>query len=397
MTGFKARNQVAVVGYAQAPIERRAAMSLGALTLQTVRRAIADAGLAVDDIDGVVTAPLFPTLGSHAAEDGVSLVSSTWLAQHLGVAPRYAASLQGQLPGSVALAVNAIGTGAADHVVLHRSLHNPGGGYHRSTSREARGMDQWGAPQGHFGPVAAVALAYNEYVQRYGVADDALAAVVIEARKNGARIPWSYWYGKPLALDDYRAAPMINDPIRMYDCDIPVDGATAFVLTSAERARDLPHRPVYVAGYADASPARRRLPSHWPLDDIMGMGAGCIERLWDRAGVGIADVDLPQLYDGFAPFVYFWLELLGLCPTGEAHRFVADGGIDSDRPGALPALSGGGALGNGRMHGTPQMLECYLQLAGRAGDRQRAGASVALACQGTPHMGGAVVYSAERF
>ena len=87
--------------------------------------------------------------------------------------------------------------------------------------------------------------------------------------------------------------------------------------------------------------------------------------------------------------------MLGLCPVGEAHRFVQDGGIDSDSPSGLPVLSGGGALGNGRMHGIPQMLECYLQLAGRAGDRQRDGASVGLACHASPHLGGAVVYTAE--
>ena len=88
-----------------------------------------------------------------------------------------------------------------------------------------------------------------------------------------------------------------------------------------------------------------------------------------------------------------WLEVLGFCPVGEAHRFVSDGGIDSDVPGALPALSGGGALGNGRMHGVPQMLECYLQLSGRAGDRQRHGAPVGIACHSSPHFGGAVVYT----
>jgi acetyl-CoA acetyltransferase len=95
--------------------------------------------------------------------------------------------------------------------------------------------------------------------------------------------------------------------------------------------------------------------------------------------------------------VWFWLEVLGFCPVGEAHRFVASGGIDSDVPGTLPVLSGGGALGNGRMHGVPQMLECYLQLSKRAGDRQRDGVEIAVACHSSPHFGGAVVYSAEAF
>ena len=124
----------------------------------------------------------------------------------------------------------------------------------------------------------------------------------------------------------------------------------------------------------------------------MTTGFETARRLWEQSGIGPADVDLPQVYDGFSPFVYFWLEVLGLCPEGQAHEFVQDGGIDSDAPGGLPALSGGGALGNGRMHGIPQMLECYLQLSGRAGDRQRHGATVGVACHSSPHFGGAVVY-----
>ncbi len=117
-------------------------------------------------------------------------------------------------------------------------------------------------------------------------------------------------------------------------------------------------------------------------------------RLWRQTGLTVNDVDLPQVYDGFSPLVWFWLEALGVCSVGEAHRFVDSGGIDSDRPGALPALSGGGALGNGRMHGVPQMLECYLQLSRRAGERQR-DVSVGVACQSSPHFGGVVAYTVE--
>ena len=141
-------------------------------------------------------------------------------------------------------------------------------------------------------------------------------------------------------------------------------------------------------------PTRRRLPLHWPLDDIMEGGRETARRLWAHAGIGPAAVDLPQVYDGFSPFVWFWLEALGFCDEGDAHRLIAHGGIDSDRPGAIPALSGGGALGNGRMHGIPQMLECYLQLSGRAGERQR-DADVAVACHASPHLGGAVVYTSD--
>ena len=160
------------------------------------------------------------------AVDGVSLVSANWLAAHLGVNPRYAAGFQGfgQLPGAVAMAVNAVVSGAADYVLVHRALHNPQGSYHANAMTEARGDQQWTVPQGYFGPLAMIALPYNEYLQRYGATREAMAVVVAEARKNGARIPWSYWCEQAAPAEDYLAEPMINDPICRFDCDIPVDG-----------------------------------------------------------------------------------------------------------------------------------------------------------------------------
>ncbi|MGE2719475.1 thiolase family protein [Mycolicibacterium celeriflavum] len=390
------RARVAIVGYAQSVIERRAARPLGALAVDTVRAAIADAGVTADMVDGYVGSSMLPSAGGHRPVDGVSIVSPMWLARSLGGAPRYVAGFDGigQVSGSVGMAVNALVSGAADYVVVHRALHNPAGSYHGSAMREAAGAQQWTAPQGFFGPLAMIALPYNEYLQRFGARRESMAAVVTEARKNGARLPWSYWHGRPLTAEQYLAEPTLVDPVCRLDCDIPVDGVAAFVLTTGDRALDSPHRPVYVAGYASSVGGPRRLPLHWPLDDILAGGFDTVERLWRQTGLTIDDVDLPQVYDGFSPFVWFWLEVLGLCPVGEAHRFVESGGIDADRPGAVPALSGGGALGNGRMHGVPQMLECYLQLAGRAGERQR-DASVGLACQASPHFGGVVAYSAH--
>jgi acetyl-CoA acetyltransferase len=393
MSARGARDRVAIVGFAHSPVVRHAASALGDLAVETADAAIADAGLARSDIDGFVTSAMFPTAGDHAIEDGISTVTAEWIAARLGATGAHTAGFVGlgQIPGTVALAVEAITSGAATHVLLHRALHNPQGRYHASQARSVAGAQQWTAPQGFFGPVSAIALTYNEYLQRYRATEEAMATVVVEARKNGARLPWSPWHDRPLTVDEYLAAPMISDPIRRLDCDMPVDGVACFVLTATNRARDLPHRPVTVSGCAVSPPVRHRLPLHWPLDDVMDAGRDVVTRLFARSGVGLDDVDLPQLYDGFSPWVYFWLEVLGLCPVGEAHRFVQDGRIDSDRRDGLPVLSGGGALGNGRMHGVPQLLESYLQVAGRAGARQRAGVEVALACASSPHMGGAVV------
>jgi len=389
--------RVAIVGHAQSMIQRRSPRPLGALAVDVARAAINDAGLRVEQVDGFVTAPLMPALGDHRAADGVDIVSASWLAQHLGCDPRFAGGFAGaaQIVGSVADAIGAIASGTADYVLVHRALHNPRGAYHATSRSEARGADQWTMPHGFYGPIATIALTYNEYLQRFGAVRESMATLVVEARKNGARIPWSHWYERPLTVGDYLADAVLNEPICRFDCDIPVDGVAAFVLTSAERARDLPHPPVHIAALALAQQPKHRLVLHWPLDDIYSAGQTIAKRLWDQSGVRSADIDLPQLYDGFSPISYFWLEVLGLCGIGEAHEFIQDGRIDSDLADGLPILSGGGALGNGRMHGVPQMLECYLQLSGRAGSRQRANVTTGLACQGPPHMGGVVVYTNE--
>jgi acetyl-CoA acetyltransferase len=257
----------------------------------------------------------------------------------------------------------------------------------------AAGAAQWTAPQGLWGPPAQIAFPYNEYLQRYGATREEMATVVVELRRNGARIPSSYWYGQPLTVDDYMSAKLIADPISILDCDIPVDGVAAFVLTSGDRARDLPNRPVYVGGFGQGSPTKLTSGTVWTLDEIMEGGKIAVERLWESSGLSRDDINLPQLYDGFSPFIYLWLECLGYCPIGEAHHFVQDGAIATQC--GLPIASGGGAIGNGRLHGIPQMLECYLQLGRRAGERQLENIEVGLACHSSPHFGGVVIYTSE--
>ena len=388
-----AARKVAIVGYSHSPVTRHTDVPLGALTIGTALSAIADAGLERDQIDGFTTGALFPSSGGGALVDGSQIVTSEWLVEHLRAQPRWLAGFQGvgQIPGALILAANAIVSGAADYVLVHRAMYNPPTRYHENPLTRAEGRDQWSAPHGLWGPPSGMALAYMEYMQRYGATRDSMAAVVVEARRNGSRIPWSHWYGRPITGEDYMSSRMVSDPISVLDCDIPVTGVGAFVLTSAERARDLPHRPVYVAGYAQGRWRSTNSLDYWTLDDIYEGGLATASRLWQSAGFGPSDVDLPQVYDGFSPMVYFWLEVLGYCPVGEAHRFAADGGLSTET--GLPALSGGGALGNGRMHGVPQTVECYLQLSGRAGDRQLPRAEVALACQSTPNFGGVVAYT----
>ena len=327
---------------------RHADRPLGAIAVDTARAAIADAGLTVADVDGFTTGSLLPSAGGQAIVDGVSVVTPNWLAESLGVNPRFAAGFQGygQIPGSVTLAVNAIASGVAEVVVLHRALHNPPQGrYHTNPMTCGRGHRQWTAPQGYWGPLSMIALPYNEYLQRYGATRDELANVVVEARANGARIPWSYWYDKPpesRTTTSRRACSRI--PICMYDCDIPVDGVGRLRVHDrrAGAATSRTH-PVTSPGSGRATRrvtgcralAARRHHGHRRRDRRA--------RLWEHSGLSLADIDVPQLYDGFSPFVWFWLEALGYCPGGEAHRFVADGGISQAAGGAAGVVERRGA------------------------------------------------------
>lgn len=392
MTGrFTAAGEVALVGYAHSPIRRTADVGLGVLTLRTIREAVADAGLEMPDIDGFTTGALFPSSGGRPLTDGIEIVTADWVVDQLRVQPRWLCGFQGlgQICGSVILATEAIASGAADYVVVHRAMYNPPGRYHSNPMTHATGHDQWTAPHGFWGPPTHIALTYNEYMQRYGATREHMATVAVAARAAGAQLPWSHWHDRPLSHDEYMTARMIAEPMSMLDCDIPVTGVGAFVLTNRERAKDLPHKPVYIAGYAQGRSGSVNGVPPWRLDDLESGGRAVADILWENTGFSPDEVDVPQVYDAFSPFVFLWLEALGFCKQGEAYQYVQD---DSASPG-LPFRTGGGAMGNGRMHGVPQMLECYLQLSQRAGDRQLPNAETALACQAAPNVGGVVAYS----
>jgi acetyl-CoA acetyltransferase len=388
---FTAAGEVALVGYAHSPIRRAHDVSLGALTLRTIREAVVDAGLELGQIDGFTTGALFPSSGGRSLTDGVEIVTSDWVVDQLQVQPRWLCGFQGlgQICGATILATEAIASGAADYVVVHRAMYNPPGRYHGNPMTHASGADQWTAPHGFWGPPTHMALPYTEYQQRYGATREHMATVTVGGRAAGSKNPWSHWFDRPLTHDDYMSARMIADPMSVLDCDIPVTGVGAFVLTSRARAADCPHRPVYVAGYAQGRSGSANGVGPWRLDDLYTGGREVARILWENTGLGPDDIDVPQVYDAFTPFVYFWLEALGFCGRGEAFEYVQD---PASGPG-LPFRTGGGAVGNGRMHGVPQMLECYLQLSGRAGDRQLPTAATGLACQAAPNVGGVVAFT----
>jgi hypothetical protein len=173
-------------------------------------------------------------------------------------------------------------------------------------------------------------------------------------------------YREPLTLDDYLQARMISDPLCLYDCDVPVDGSVAFVVSRAGAAAIDRSRVVAFAALGSAAGPEQ-----------------AAQMMWSRTQLGPADVKLAQLYDGFSILTLLWMEALGLCPPLGAARFV-EGGEHIDRTGRLPLNTGGGQLSGGRLHGYGQLLEACLQLRGEAGTRQvPGGPDVAAVSSGT--------------
>lgn len=392
------RNRVAIVGAGVTKAVRHSDRPVGALAVEASQAAIADSGLEPSDIDGVACGTSLPAYSTgRALRAGFDFVDSAFLAEHLGLQPVWSID-DGSFPPALAYAVYAVASGAAKCVLVNRTLHNPPGRYNSFAGLGAEGRQQWGAPYGFVAPSSMIAMPYMEYQQRFGARREDMATLVLQTRRNVQAIPNAYWYGKELTLDDYMSSRVISEPMCLFDNDIPVDGGGSFIVTSAERARDLRHRPVYVTACARV---RKQLPSvilpgsHGRLDDYYESGHDVASRLWARSGWRPEDVRVVQLYDGFTPLVWFWLEVLGFCPRGEAWRFVQDGAISADGP--FPLNSGGGNQGWGRLHGVPHVLECYLQLSGRAGSRQTPGAETAISTYATPavDIGTVFLYSSD--
>ena len=360
---------------------RRATVPIGHLAVEMSKAAIADAGLTPADVDGVAGGTSLPSATARALRPGYDFVDSTYLAEHLGLRPVWTFD-DASLP-ALTHAIQAVSAGAATCVLVNRTMHNPAGRYNVVTGLAAEGWQQWTAPYGYIAPASGMAMAYMEYQRRYGARREHMATQALQFRENAQWVPLAYWYGTPLTFDEYMSARMVSDPICLYDADIPVDGGGSFIVTTAERARDLPHRPVYVTGWAKTRNTAPLLPGCLgTVDAHHERGADLAARLWGRSGWRPEDCRVVELYDGFAIYVWYWLEALGFCPRGEAWRFIQDGRIAHD--GRLPLNTSGGNQGWGRLHGVPQILECYLQLSRRAGERQLAAAETAIATYGTP-------------
>jgi acetyl-CoA acetyltransferase len=215
-------------------------------------------------------------------------------------------------------------------------------------------------------------------MHEYGTTREQLGSLAVTFRENAARNPNAV-YRDPLTLAEYLDARMISTPLCLYDCDVPMDGSTALVVSSVDEASDTPHPAVGIDAVGVALRSRPGWDQWVDLATVAGRDAAA--QLWSRTDLTPGDVDVAELYDGFSILVLLWLEALGFCAPGESGAFV-EGGVRIGPGGELPLNTHGGQLSAGRMHGFGLVHEACLQMRGAAGDRQVAHAEVALVSNG---------------
>ncbi|PZC46656.1 MAG: Acetyl-CoA acetyltransferase [Chloroflexi bacterium] len=342
------RNKTAIVGVGYSDMVRKTDRSLGSFAIEAAMQAITDAGLKPKDIDGYAGTPV--AFGGGAMHlDGVDEISDRYIISSLGLPNiRWALDINGLTSISLVQAMQALAVGACDYALVVRAMYNPVGvRYNQSRSPEAGGPGQFTDPYGLV-PMGRHAQWLQRYMHDSGATKEDLFNVVKALRDHAQLNPYAYWRGKDITLEDYLASRWIYEPLCLFDCDMPLTGAGAVVLTTAERAKDLPNPPAYISGFAS---------TYEPG-----------EAVFEASGIGRDEVQAAQLYDGYIHMIWFWLEKLGLCGKGEAYKFTRDGGISLG--GTLPVTTFGGSQGEGRLHGMGHIREGAMQVMGRAGERQ---------------------------
>jgi acetyl-CoA acetyltransferase len=362
------------------------------LTVEACEKAVADAGLTLDDIDGLSTYPGGGAYGGFA-EGGVTALESA-----LGLRPVWhngAGETFGP-GGSVIAAMLAVAGGLARHVLCFRTVWEATYAelVRQGKIRLPRGntADGWFKPFGAVSPAVMLAMNAQRHMHRYGTTRESLGWIALNQRAGAADHPDAI-YRDPLTMDDYLSARPIATPFGLYDCDVPCDAATAVVVSAAETAADLPRPPVRIEAVGTQIVERpewdQATLTHEP--QVLGQAA----HLWTRTDLRPPDVDVALLYDGFTFNCLSWIEALRFCAIGEARDFL-DGGKNIARDGILPLNPHGGQLSHGRTHGMGLLHEAVLQLRGEAGARQVHNARTAVVSSGGLTPSGVLLLRTDR-
>ncbi|MFF3567549.1 thiolase C-terminal domain-containing protein [Nocardia jiangxiensis] len=388
----KYEDRVALTGVGQSQVGRRLMVDPVSLTVDACLAAVQDAGLALDDIDGLSTYPGAGVSGG-LGEGGVAA-----LTEALQLRPTWfngAREVPGQI-GSITAAMLAVASGLCRHVLCFRTVWEAShsallrSGEWKPEGGRATGMMEWRAPFGAMSAAQWIACNASHYMHRYGVGREALGAIAVTARAGAARNPEAL-YRDPLTLDDYFNARMVSTPFGLYDCDVPCDGAVAVIVSAIETAADRPRPPVLIEAVGTAMLERLS----WDQDTLthLPQTLGASAHVWTRTDLTPDDVDVALIYDGFTFNALSWIEGLGFCGRGEATDFLA-GGKTIALDGPLPLNPHGGQLSAGRLHGYGFVREAMLQLRGDAHGRQVRDARVAAVTSGGGGPGGAMLLRA---
>ena len=371
--------KAAIVGIGATEFSKESGRSELQLSVEATRAALSDAGLAPADVDGLTTFTM-----DTSAEIA--------LARELGLGDlRFFSRINyggGAACATIQQAAMAVATGVADVVVAYRGFNERSGQRFGQVQPWAaqqvntNGIDNaWTYPLGLSTPAATVAMQARRYMHDYGVTSADFGAVAVADRRHAATNPAAFFYQKPITLEDHQASRMIADPLHLLDCCQESDGAVAIVVTSPERARDLPNPPVTIAAAAQGSAADQYVMTSYYRDEIGIPEMGVVAKdLWRQSGLTPADIDTAVLYDHFTPYVLMQLEELGFCGRGEAKDFVRDGAIELG--GRLPVNTHGGQLGEAYLHGMNGIAEGVRQVRGTSVN-QVAGAAHVLVTAGT--------------
>jgi acetyl-CoA acetyltransferase len=365
VTRRKPESDAVISGTGISEVGRRLGRDPLGHTIEACLAAIADAGLEQGSIDGLSTYP-----GAKGSTIGITGAGVDDVRSALGLRTRWhtgAAELPGQL-GAVVNAILAVSAGLCEHVLCFRSVWEStaqvqAGSRSSLVAGSQRPELQWSRPYS-VGYATFGGLGMQRYLYESGATREQFAQLAVVSRSNAAGNPAAV-YRDPLTVEDYLEARMISDPLCLFDCDVPVDGAVAFVVSrSSSREVD-----------------QQRAVGFEALGTAPGFDA-CGEMLWSRTDLKPADVDVAEIYDGFSIYAVRWLEALGLTPRLETGAFI-DGGERISLDGDLPISTGGGQLSAGRLHGFGALWEACVQLRRDGGARQvPAGPEVAVVSSG---------------
>ena len=360
--GNQLGGKASIVGIGATEFSKESGRSEMSLASEAVAAAIADAGLQPSDVDGMVT---------YSSDNNPEVE----IARHVGIGSlRHFSRVHyggGAACGTVALAAMAVATGVADVVVCYRAFNERSGRRFGAGIQDIpnaataeRAQFSWTTPFGQLTPASWVAMVARRYMHLYGATSQDFGRVAVAGRRHAATNPAAWFYNQPITLEEHQASRWIVDPLHLLDCCQESDGAQALVITSAERARDLPNTPALIVATAQGAGEEQWTMTSFFRDDIAQLPEMKVvaDELWTSSGLTPADIQTAILYDHFTPYVLMQLEEFGFCGRGEAKDFIKDGALEMG--GKLPINTHGGQLGEAYIHGMNGIAEAVRQVRG---------------------------------